>query len=178
MSNHQEKEEGPSGSESQRGGVPSKWARVAAVSAILWMLFSLPLVVMALRFLDVLTRQPGALIGGTWNMDSFMTVGVTIAAPLPILSGIATLVFLSVRSARSRRVAAFSLLLSLLGMTMLVIMGMASVAEGRRTGGHTGMAQVLMSILFGYVLPALISMPGVLGLVSLWRLKNTISEKK
>lgn len=160
--------------ESRKIGVRSKWSHAAAISAVLSIFFSLPLVVMALRFVAVLGRQGGALLGSASSMDFAMTAVVAIVAPLPLISGIATFGFLSVRSARSRRIAAICLLVSLLGMAILVITGMASAAEGKRTGGDTGMAQVIASVLVGVALPALISVPTILELVSLWRMKSTI----
>jgi len=107
-----------------------------------------------------------------------MTAVMVIVAPLPIVSGIATIAFLFLRSAQSRRIAAICLRFSLLGMATLIVTGIAMATEGDRMGGDMGPVQVIVSILVGVALPTLIIMPSILGLISLWRLKRTISEKE
>ena len=177
MSVNQSEERESSGLEHHEVVMPSKWSRVAGVSAVLWILLSLPFLVFSGRVVTFVLYQPDAFIKNIWSLDFVTTLVMAIVAPLPIISGIATIAFLSLRSARSRRIATICLRFSLLGMAALIVLGIAMAKEGERMGGDTGPLQVVFSILVG-VASTLIIIPSILGLISLWRLKHTISEKE
>jgi hypothetical protein len=178
MSINQEDARGALGPEEHEAVMPSRWWRVTAVSAVLWILLSLPLLAMSGQVVEALRYNPDAFRKNIWSIDFVMTAVMLIVSPLPIISGIAMIAFLFLRSARSRRIAAICLRLSLVGMTALVVTGIAMVIEGERMGEDTDPLRVIAIILIGVVLPTLIIVPSILGLISLWRLKYTISKKE
>jgi hypothetical protein len=178
MSLNQEEARGTSGHGEHEAAMPSRWWRAAAISVVLWVFLSLPLLGLSGRALTWLLYHPDGLAKNISSMDFVMMAVMLIVSPLPIVSGIAAIAFLSLRSARSRRIAAICLSLSLVGMATLVVAGIASVIEGEQMGGDTGPLQVMASILIGVVLPTLIIMPSIIGLISLRRLKYILSEKK
>ena len=176
MTANQPEEKQESGLERREPAKPSKWWVVATVSVVLWMLLSLPLVAISTRFITSFRYQHHTLAEDIWNADFLMIAVMIIVTPLPIVSGIAMITFLFVRSAQFRRIAAIAVRLSLLGMAAIVFTGIVMVIEGERMGGDTGPLQVAISILIGVILPVLIGLPSILGLISLWRLKRSIPE--
>ena len=178
MSVNQEDAKRALGPEEHEAVIPSRWRWVAAVSAVSWVFLSLPLLIISSLMLSSYLVDRGDFIESVWSTDFVMMAVMLIVSPLPIISGIATMAFLYLRSARSRHIATICLRLSLVGMTALVVTGIAMMIEGRRMGGDTGPLQVIASVLIGFFLPALVFVPSILGLISLRRLKYTISEKE
>lgn len=164
--------------EAQEAVMPLLWRRATAVSAVLSVIPSIPLLVVSILMLTSYIVERSAFIKSVWSMDFIMMVVMLIVSPLPTISSIATMAFLRVRSARSRHKAVKCLRLSFFGMTALIVAGVAMVVEGKRMGGDTGPLQIIAAILLGVFLPALVIAPSILGLISFRRLKSTISENE
>lgn len=162
----------------QKPVVFSLWSLIAAVSAAIMLLLSLPLLAISNRFLTTIRYRPESITKGIWSLDLYILVFILIATLLLIASGVATIGFLKLRSARSHQVAVISLLLTLIGLGAIAAVSIPLATEGERMGGDTGPLQFMLAILIGVVLPALIGFPCFLALLSLWRLKRTIPEKQ
>ena len=103
---------------------------------------------------------------------------VRIVAPLPFISGIATAVFLFVRSELSRRITIIILLLCLFAMVFLVATGIPlSTVVDDRGGPELRDFGIAITILFYVVLPALAGMICLLALLSVWHSKRTIPNR-
>jgi hypothetical protein len=174
-------QEGANGASSPEEHEPVRlllWRRATAVSAVLSVILSLPLLTISILMLTSFLVDRSAYIKNVWSMDFIMMAVMLIVSPLPIFSTIATMAFLYLCSARSRRKAVICLRLSLFGMTALIATGIAMAIEGERMGGDTGPLQVIAAVLLGVFLPTLVIVPSIFGLISLRRLKSTVSENE
>jgi len=153
----------------------SRWFRVAKISTVIWILLSLPLIWMFKRLADSIRYSRTPFLESIDSMESVMVLVILTVTPLLMIAGVASISFLFLRSARSLRIASRSLLVSLLGMATFIAVSIAAAMESAAQGGDTGPLGAAISIAIGVVLPTLISIPSILALISLGRLKRIIT---